>query len=237
MSVVLNLQGINEDVDAGTEDITELGATYTGMPVIPTQAGEPLNIVSGSANDAAAGTGQRTIKIVGLDYAGAYYEETVTLNGTTPVVTASSWLRVFRVFGMTAGSGGTNAGAITVKHNVTTANVFAVVKAGRSQAMLGVFTVPAGKEGRITSWGGQVYGLNATAAGEGLLELMARPTGTNQGWRVLRALVLPAVPTTKTYDKFDGNGLRIGALTDVKIRFTSATANTFVLADLNVNYG
>lgn len=236
MTSVLNAQGINIDVDAGTEDVTELGATYTGMPVIPTQAGEALNIVSGSANDAAAGTGQRTIKIVGLDANGALQSETVTLNGTTPVVTTTTWLRVFRAYGLTAGSGGTNAGVITIKHNVTTANVFATIVAGRSQAMLGVFTVPAGTEAKVLSWGGQVYGLSATAAGEGMLQLMARPTGTNQGWRVLRALVVPAVPTTKIVDTIPGDGLKLSALTDVKISFVSATANSFVLADLNVQY-
>lgn len=233
--ITLNLQGINEDVDAGTEDVTELGATYTGFPVIPTQAGEALNIVSGDAADAAAGTGQRTIRVVGLDADGAYQDETVTLTGTTPVVTTTTWLRVFRVYGLTAGSGGTNAGAITVKHNVTTANIFAVMKAGRSQSMLGVFTVPAGEEARVTSWGGQVYGLNATAAGEAPLLLRARPTGTNQGWRVLRQLVVPAVPTTKVLDDL-GSGLRLSALTDVKISCVSATANSFVVADLNVQY-
>lgn len=236
MGVVLNLQGINEDIDIGTEDVTELGATYTGMPIIPTQAGEALNIVSGSANDTAAGTGQRTIKIVGLAYDGSYYEESVTLNGTTPVITASTWLRVFRVYGVTAGSGGTNAGAITVKHNVTTANVFAVMKAGRSQSMLGVFTVPANKQARVISWGGQIYKLAATAAGEAPLFLMARPTGTNQGWRVLRQLVVPAVPTTKTLDVIP-SGLRLAALTDVKISCTVATDNSFVSSDLNVEYG
>lgn len=232
--MTLVLQGVNEDVDAGTEDVTELGATYTGMPALPAQAGEALNIVSGSANDAAAGTGQRTIKIVGLDSAGATQEETVTLNGTTPVVTSTTWTRVFRAFGVTAGSGGTNAGAITIKHNVTTANVFAVIKAGRSQAMLGVYTVPAGRSGRIVSWGGQVYGLNATAAGEGVLQLLVRPTGANQGWRVLRMLALPAVPTTKVVDQIAGDGLRLSALTDVKVNFISATANSFVACDLNV---
>jgi hypothetical protein len=236
VATTLNVQGVNEDVDAGTEDVTELGGTYTGFPVMPTQAGEALNIVSGSANDAAAGTGQRTIRVVGLDADGDYQEETVTLNGTTPVVTSTTWTRVFRVYGLTAGSGATNAGAITVKHNVTTANVFAVMKAGRSQCLLGVFTMPGGAGGRITSWGGQVYGLSATAAGEAILNLMARPTGTNQGWRVLRTLVVPAVPTTKTLDKIDGPGLRISELTDLKVSAVSLTANTFVVADMNITY-
>lgn len=232
----LRLQGINEDVDAGTEDITELGATYTGQPVLPTQAAEALNIVSSSANDAAAGTGQRTIRIEGLSADGAYTEETVTLNGTTPVITSSTWVRVLRVFGLTAGSGAVNAGAITVKHNVTTANVFAVVKAGRAQALLAAVTVPTGRTGRITSWAAQAYGLNATPGGEGLAELLVRPYGANQSWRVLRSLPVPAVPTTQVRDEIDGDGLAVAAMSDVKVRFTSATANTFVRADINITW-
>lgn len=232
----LRCQGVNEDVDAGTEDITELGATYTGQPVLPTQAAEALNIVSSSAADSSASTGQRTIRIEGLDADGAYAQETVTMNGTTPVITSSTWTRVMRVFGLTAGSGGVNAGAITVKHNVTTANVFAVMKAGRSQSMLAAFTVPTGRTAHITSWGGQVYGLNATPGGEGIARLKVRPTGTNQSWRVLRELALPAVPTTKVVDTISGDGFAIAALSDVKVEFTSATANSFVSADISVEW-
>jgi len=233
----LRLQGINEDIDAGTEDVCDVGGTYTGQPVLPTQAAEALNIVSSSANDAAAGTGQRTLRIEGLNADGVYTEETVTLTGTTPVVTTSTWVRVLRSFGLTAGSGAVNAGAITIKHNVTTANVFAVIKAGRAQALLAAVTVPASKTGRITSWTAQVYGLNATAAGEGLAELLVRPYGANQSWRVLRSMPVPAVPTTAVEDEIDGDGLAIAAMSDVKVRFTSAaTANTFVRADINITW-
>lgn len=233
MTNVLRQQGVNEDVDAGTEDIWDGGGAYTGQP---TGAAEAINIVSSNAADTAASTGQRTIRVEGLDANGTYTEETFTLNGTTPVVSSSTWLRVFRAFGLTAGSGGTNAGAITIKHNVTTANVFAVIKAGRSQAMVAAFTVPAGRTARITSWGGQVYGLSATAAGEGTLRLKIRPTGSNQSWRVLRELNLPAVPTTKIRDIIDGEGLPVAALSDIKVEFISATADTKVLADLNVSW-
>jgi len=232
----LQLQGVNEDADAGTEDCVEAGGVYVGQPVIPTQAGEALNVVSASANDAAAGTGARTIRIEGLDAAGAWVEETVTLNGTTPVVTVSTWLRVIRAFVVTAGSGGVSAGAITVKHNVTTANIFSVIKAGRGMSMNAVFTVPAGKIGRVLSWGAQVYKISATAAAEAVCELVARPTGTNQAWRVLRQITASAVPTAKLMDTILTPGLRLSSLTDVKVRIVSTTADTFVCADLNVSW-
>ena len=228
----LIMQGVNEQVDAGTEDIWDGGGTYTGQP---TGSAEAINIVSSSAADAAAGTGLRTLRVEGLDASGAYVEETFTLNGTTPVVSSSTWTRVFRAFGLTAGTGGTNAGAITIKHNVTTANVFAVVQAGRAQAMIAAFTVPTGRTATITSWGGQVYGLSATAAGEGTLRLKIRPSGSS-AWRVVRELNLPAVPTTKVRDVFDGTGLKVAAGTDVKAEFISVTAATKVLADLNVSW-
>lgn len=229
----LRLQGVNEDVDAGTEDITEVGGTYAGQP---TGAAEALNIVSSSTADTnSAGTGLRTLRVEGLDANGEYAQETFALNGTTPVVSSSTWKRVFRVFGLTGGSGGTNAGAITVKHNVTTANVFAVVKAGRAQAMLAAFTGPANRTARIVSWGGQVYGLNATPGGEGIMRLKVRPDGSSM-WRVVRELALPAVPTTKVIDTLEGEGIAVAAGTDVKVEFTSATANSFVSADINVSW-
>lgn len=232
----LAFQGVNEDVDAGTEDVCDVGGTYAGLPVLPTQAAEALNIVSSSTADAAAGTGTRTIRVEGLDANGKYVQETFTMNGTTPVVSTSTWLRVLRAFGLTAGSGGTNAGAITIKHNVTTANVFTVIKAGRNQAAIAAFTVPAGKQAKIERWGGQVYGLSATAAGECLLQLMIRPTGANQGWRVLRQLMVPAVATAKVVDDRSHAPIILAEKTDVKVQAVSATANSFVSADIDVQW-
>jgi len=232
MTNVLRQQGVNKDVDAGTEDLWDGGGAYTGQP---TGAAEAINIVSASASDAAAGTGTRTLRVEGLDANGAYVEETFTLNGTTPVVSASTWTRVFRAFGLTAGSSGTNAGAITIKHNVTTANIFAVIEAGRNQASVCAFTVPAGRTARVTSWGGQVYGLSATAAGEAVLRLKVRPSGSG-AWRVLRELIVSAVPTLKTVDAISGEGLALAAGSDVKVECISLTANSFVVGDLNVNW-
>ena len=236
MSKTLNIQGINEDVDlAAAEDVCEAGGTYAGLPVIPTQAGEALNVVSGSANDAAAGTGARTIRVEGLDASGNWAEENITMNGTTNVVTTSTWLRVIRAYVVTAGSGATNAGAITIKHNTTTANVFAVIKAGRAQAANAVFTVPLGKTAYLTSWAIQGYGL--TTANEVTAELLGRPTGTNQSWRTLRTLAAPAsAPTAKVCDKIDGAGLRLSSLTDIKVKVSVPVDNAKVMADLNISY-
>lgn len=235
MTTYLNLQGVNEDVDlAAVEDVVEAGGVYAGQPILPAQAAEALNIVSGSANDTAAGTGARTVRVEGLNAAGQWTEETFTLNGTTPVVSASLWLRVVRAYIVGAGTGTTNAGAITIKHNTTTANIFAVIKAGRGMSMNAVFTVPAGQVARLTSWSAQGYGL--TAANEATLELVARPTGANQGWRVLRQLVVPATVIAGQVDRLDGPGLRLSALTDIKVRAAVPVDNAKIVASLNISY-
>lgn len=97
-------------------------ASTTQTAVRATAYNEPsangqLKLVSANANDAAAGTGARTVRIVYLDDEGnGPYCETVTLNGTTPVSTASSNLcYIERMEVLTAGSGGKNAGVISLK--------------------------------------------------------------------------------------------------------------------------
>lgn len=78
-------------------------------------AAESLQVRSDSANDAASGSGARSVVIVGLD---ANYNEIidiVNLNGVTPVPCNLQFMRrnVFAVF--TAGSGRTNAGNIILE--------------------------------------------------------------------------------------------------------------------------
>jgi len=125
-------------------------------------AGEALEVLSGSANDAAAGTGARTVKIVYLTPAGVVAQETVTLNGTTQValVDTAVW-RVLDIWCATFGSGGTNAGAITLR-TVTGSTARFSIPIGRVRAGMGQFTVPAGYELRLL--GAQFSSGNATSA-------------------------------------------------------------------------
>ncbi len=134
--------GYNADVDAA-EDIVEQGAAYAGFPA--SGAAETLNIVSDSASDAAAGTGATSLLIKGLDANWEEVEITVAPNGTTPVITTQTFRRVNEVIVVGAGSGGANAGTITIKHNTTTTNIFAVITAGANKAQTATYTVPAGK--------------------------------------------------------------------------------------------
>lgn len=106
---LIRIFGDNHDVDAGKEDVWRYGGTKTW----PTTAGQ-VSLVSSSVEDVSPLTGAWQVLLDGLD---ANYEritETVTLNGTTPVLSTNSFLRLnlVRIAGL-CGSSGSNVGTIT----------------------------------------------------------------------------------------------------------------------------
>lgn len=115
------------------------------------------SIVSASANDTAAGTGARTVKITYLTLAGVLNTETVTLNGTTPVNTvATDICYIEKMEILTAGSGGVAAGIISLKAATAGGGAtIGTIAAGQTQTYWAHHYVPAGKTCNITSqWGG-----------------------------------------------------------------------------------
>jgi len=76
-------------------------------------------VLSSSVLDTSAGTGARTINVMGLDANYVLQSEIVTLNGVTPVNTVNTFIRVHSASIQTAGSGGVNAGTITVRQTTT----------------------------------------------------------------------------------------------------------------------
>jgi hypothetical protein len=143
-----NKSGRNGDIDTATvpEWIWENGGVYTGFP---DGDAETLRIVSTDENDAASGTGARTVTVTGLDENWLIQSETLTLNGVTPVTGSLLFRRVHTASVQTSGSTNTafNAGTITVSHSTTTANVFLTIQPGRNQSNAAVYTVPDGKIG------------------------------------------------------------------------------------------
>lgn len=179
------------------------GATsYSGFDV----AAGALSVVSASANDAAAGTGMRTMRVEGLDANYALQTEDFTLNGTTPVAGALTFLRVFRAYGLTGGSGQTNAGNITVSRGGTTV---AIIEAGYGQTSMAVYTVPAGLTFELIQTNASV-GANKTA--QYLLETreyLSSLWRVRESWEITNAAYTPpdrAAP------------LEIPARTDIRLR-------------------
>lgn len=116
-----------------------------------------LEVLSASTNDGINGTGARTVKITGLDSNYNQISEIITLNGTSIVQSVNKYFRVNAFDDITAGSGQTNAGDITLR--VTGAGATqAIMRAGYGYAKSCIFTVPAGYSYVITDFVCQVAG-------------------------------------------------------------------------------
>lgn len=92
--------------------------------------------LSGSNGDTAK------ITVVGLDASYAPISEVVTLNGTTPVATVNSYLRINSMF-VSTGSATNPAGAVYLK-NVGGTVTYAQINAGVGRTQSAIYTVPAG---------------------------------------------------------------------------------------------
>jgi hypothetical protein len=114
-------------------------------------AAAATTIVSDAAADDAGGTGARTIAVLGLDANFDYVSETVTMDGITPVACSIQFLRVIRMYVVTAGSGEVNAGNIDAKHGAT---VLCRIDAGEGQTLHCAVMVPSGH----AAWIDRVYG-------------------------------------------------------------------------------
>ena len=136
--------GYNTAVGSSYEPITDLGTH-----VLPSSAA--VSVVSSSSDDdAAGGTGAQTLEIQGLDANYNLQTSTISLDGTNAVTTGSdTYLRIFRMTVLTAGTGETNAGNITA--SVGGSNV-AQINAGNGQTLMGVYTVPAGHNAFLTKF-------------------------------------------------------------------------------------
>jgi hypothetical protein len=190
-----------------------------------------MQISSSSASDTAAGTGARTVIIYGLDANYNEINETVTLNGQTAVNTTNSFLRVFHLAVVTAGSGEAAAGTIYAGTGTVTAGVPAVIygvyTAGNGSTAC-IWTVPAGYTAYITNYSAG-YGNAITAYGTAFLAI--RPFGSvfdtasqvrvsngSQGW------------ITFNYP------IPVEEKSDIEIRANSTTASANVVAEFQIIY-
>lgn len=219
---IVNKAGFNPDVDTGSvpEDIWELGGAYTGFPLT---AGETITVVSSSANDTAAGTGLRTLRITGLDANYAIQTETFTLNGTTPVTGLLIFTRVHTAVGLTSGSGNTafNAGVVSVYHTTTTANVFLSIRVGTNQSNCSAYTIPAGHSGYVRNIFAKI-GISAGSTGAVDYSIWTQPALKTTSPRLRR-------PNATYYGGGEHDviygGLVFSEKTDLILRVTTSSSN------------
>jgi hypothetical protein len=121
--------GFNGDIDDSTEEIWDVGGTYTYQ-------GSALAMTVTSGGGATDNGVQVTVQ--GLDASYNEVSETVTLAGSGTATTTQTYLRVYRAF--VAGSQ-EPTGDIDIDNGGTT---YARIQDGENQTLMALWTVPAG---------------------------------------------------------------------------------------------
>lgn len=207
--------GNNPDVDTlAHEDVWPGGGIY------PWPAGNvALEVLSDSADDTASGTGARSILLGGL-IAGheATPNQTVALNGVTPVPIPTSLFRINSLRVASAGSGERNAGTITVRVAGGGATL-AVIPPLFGISRQAVYSVPAGFTLLVDSL---VIGINrSTGVGRfATFATMFRAGG------VSRLPLELSVGDEQPYLHMGRLAIPIAEKTDFTLRCTSVSADT-----------
>ena len=138
--------GTNEAVGTTFSPIARGGVYET-----PTTA-QALELVSTDANDTSAGSGARTVRVIGLDSNWDEVTQDVTMNGTTAVALSTNLIRAYRMYVLTSGTYGSataasHAGTINLQGSGGGSIWLEIYPTNfpRGQSQCGVYTVPNGK--------------------------------------------------------------------------------------------
>ena len=153
----INKFGYNSSVGATFETVWDGSNLYTYIGT----AGTALVTSSNTSDD-----NNGTVEIQGLDANYNVQTVTATIGGSA---TTETFIRVFRVKMLTANTGTSNVGTITVTVDSTAA---AIISPTKGQTLMAVYTIPAGKKGYLLKLQG-----NLEKAKESEFQLMARPFG------------------------------------------------------------
>jgi hypothetical protein len=218
--------GFNPDIRNAEEDLLPQGGVYT-FPATATK----MDLVSTDADDDGdpADTGARTITIYGLlaDYSEA--SETLTLNGTTPVTTANTYLRINNMRVASAGSSNAPEGILSLSETTGTTYKYGYIRNGFTRQRTLIYTVPLGKTLYITS-----ETLSAVCGASGhWTRYTLRATYDEKADTVLRAgLYMPFMETSIVESAFERHfaiPLRFPATTDIKLSAVTDTSGTATL--------
>jgi hypothetical protein len=134
-----NKFGYNADINGSVEIVASFGGTFNIMT-----SADTLNVVSTANSDNSGGQAARTIVLVGIDANGDYQEETVTMNGQTPVTTVNTWLGINRALVASVGTFNYNAGNITISDTSAIFGTQAQIPSMKGITQQSIFHVPSG---------------------------------------------------------------------------------------------
>lgn len=207
----INKFGFNDTVGTDWEPIQVGSAPIT----YPTTAAA-VSIVSADGADTAAGTGARTLEIQGLDADYNQRIENVTLNGTSAVTTTKTFIRIFRIKVLTAGSNGGPEGTLTASiggnTQVTLDPVF------DNQSLHAAYTIPANHYGYLMRM--QVTSTKDNKAA--MVAMAAREFGTDTVWQLKQ--LIEAYRNSVVVDF--PVPLRFGPKTDLELRAKNLATGT-----------
>jgi len=207
---IINKFGFDSAVTSTLQSIADAQVYQT-----PTTA-VSLEILSSDANDAAAGTGARTVEIQGLDANFAEQTQTVTMNGTTAAAITGTWMRVFRARVTESGtyasqSAGSHAGTLTVRvagAGATWATIgLTTASFPMGQTEIGAYTIPAGKTAYLLA-----STISVDKNTDAIFQLFARPF--NGAWNLKGQTGTFGTPFTYQYPV----PLKFEEKTDLEIR-------------------
>jgi hypothetical protein len=151
----VNKFGYNSSVGTNFETLWDGSNLYTYIGT----AGTALVTSSNTSDD-----NDGTVEIQGLDANYNIQTVTATIGGSA---TTETFIRVFRVTLLTANTGTSNVGTITVTVDSTSA---AIISPSKGQTLMAVYTIPAGKKGYLLKFQG-----NLEKAKESEFQIMVRP--------------------------------------------------------------
>lgn len=167
----VSIWGRNAVAGVGWEELYAYDQALAWETILATAA--KVDITSSSTADTnTAGTGARTLRLVGLNGSRQLIWEDIALNGQTIVVSVLNYLRFFGAEALTVGSGGSNAGDIHIVKTGTGGSYTAGVPGtltsalckmliGVNSAMSGIFSAPSGAHYQVMSL---AVGVRAQAA-------------------------------------------------------------------------
>lgn len=230
---------INNDtrppITVPTADVVAISAV--GVVTID-QAGEIGDLVdiAGTANITASGatltdvgTGARTIIVEGLDANFLEQQETVFLNGVTPVALQNTYIRVNRAFVVLVGSTGVNEGLITVRV-VSGAVVQITIPADEGQSQAANFTVAANKNISIKQID---YSVGSASNQTVVVALKFWIREFGKSWKVQ---IPKSLTNTPDHTPFNSDEFECPAKTDMKITALKLTGTGDAIVEASYSY-